>query len=506
MDDECPICCDSYNKSLNTAVKCEHSGCEYTCCKSCIRTYLLGTTSDPHCMNCKKAWSEEFFVKNLNRAFTNNQYKSHRKSLLLDREIARLPETMEAAKNQEKVEKFQEKNAVIKSKIKELREQISNLQHEEYNNEREISNIRYSNKPKEGPKTTFCLPCGNDGCRGFLSTAYKCELCEFYSCPKCLVVIGDKRHNPDHVCDPALVATTELIKNTTKPCPKCGERIQKTDGCDQMWCPGCQTAFSWRTGEIDTGTVHNPHFYEWQRNNNGGVAPRNPGDNCCENDDLPYWYQMYNEINTFKDHINTVDWNVIKLELRTLHRLVTHVRQVDLRGTRRKIRTNTDHEKERIEYLLNRISKEKLSSSVFRKDNLRKKQVTLVHVLELFVFAGTDLFKNLENHMITSLIAKFRQSKKESKKEVAKEAYDYMNNIIDQFRNLIKYFNDQMIMIGITYNQMVPQIQERKEAYPRVLERELRGTVDISGIKYSNFYQNTRKFNTKDYKNVKIDQ
>ena len=95
---------------------------------------------------------------------------------------------------------------------------------------------------------------------------------------------------------------------------------------------------------------------------------------------------------------------------------------------------------------------------------------------------------------------------REVKKEVAKEAYEYMNNIVDQFRNLIKYFNEQMIMIGITYNQVVPQIQERKENFPRVLEREFRGVTDITNIKYSNFYQNTRKFNTKDYKNVKTDQ
>ena len=119
---------------------------------------------------------------------------------------------------------------------------------------------------------------------------------------------------------------------------------------------------------------------------------------------------------------------------------MTHVSQVDLRGTQRKIRTNADHEKERIDYLLNRISKEKLSSSVFRKDNLRKKQVTLVHVLELFVFAGTDLFKNLKNHMITSLIAKFRQSKKESKKEVAKVTCFFRKLSLHEHTLLTKVF------------------------------------------------------------------
>ena len=40
MEDECPCCCEPYNKGLNTAVKCEHGNCEYVCCKTCIRTYL----------------------------------------------------------------------------------------------------------------------------------------------------------------------------------------------------------------------------------------------------------------------------------------------------------------------------------------------------------------------------------------------------------------------------------------------------------------------------------
>ena len=126
-------------------------------------------------------------------------------------------------------------------------------------------------------------------------SAYKCELCHYYACPKCLVLTGKERHDENHVCDEELVKTAELIRKTSKPCPNCGERIIKSSGCDQMWCVKCHTAFSWRTGQIDKGIIHNPHFNQYQREVNNGVVVRNPGDVVCGglNND---WWRVRNQL------------------------------------------------------------------------------------------------------------------------------------------------------------------------------------------------------------------
>ena len=45
-----------------------------------------------------------------------------------------------------------------------------------------------------------------------------------------------------------------------------------------MWCVKCHTAFSWRTGAIET-KIHNPHYYEWMRSKSAnGEIPREEGD------------------------------------------------------------------------------------------------------------------------------------------------------------------------------------------------------------------------------------
>ena len=32
-----------------------------------------------------------------------------------------------------------------------------------------------------------------------------------------------------------------------------------------MWCTNCHCAFSWKTGEIERGRIHNPHFIQYKK-------------------------------------------------------------------------------------------------------------------------------------------------------------------------------------------------------------------------------------------------
>ena len=130
-------------------------------------------------------------------------------------------------------------------------------------------------------RETFTKPCPYPDCRGYVSSAWKCGLCERYSCSRCHEP-KNGRDDPDHVCNEDTVATIALLANDTKPCPNpaCLTPITKLSGCDQMWCPTCHWAFSWRTGQRVRagGVIHNPHYFEHQRTVHDGEIPRQPGD------------------------------------------------------------------------------------------------------------------------------------------------------------------------------------------------------------------------------------
>ena len=89
MTDQCFCCAQEYNNSTRKKITCPF-GCEFSSCKECVRTFLLGSASDPKCMNCNKAFDDKFLADNLNKSFVNTDYKKHRKQFLLEGEISKL--------------------------------------------------------------------------------------------------------------------------------------------------------------------------------------------------------------------------------------------------------------------------------------------------------------------------------------------------------------------------------------------------------------------------------
>ena len=135
---------------------------------------------------------------------------------------------------------------------------------------------------KTKDKVLYNRPCSNENCNGMLKYGNDlCGICEYITCSKCLE--SYHKNNTNHQCDDDKVKTAELIKKDTKYCPKCNFGITKLSGCDVMFCTQCTTSFNWKTMEILTKNLHNPHYIEYLRNNGTMRERDNLTNNCIAN-------------------------------------------------------------------------------------------------------------------------------------------------------------------------------------------------------------------------------
>lgn len=423
---ECFACCESFNKSTRSLVSCD--GCDFATCKSCVRTYLTSTASDPHCMNCKKGWSQKFIVANLNQTWVSKDYKEHRKRFLTDQQIAKLPESMAAAAQYKKKEEYKKQADIVKEKLNEVRAAARKLEEEHRRLLYAVDRAERGETSEKFEKSEikFMMPCPVDDCRGLLSTAYKCEICKTYACSKCLIPTGHIRDDPNHVCNEDDVKSAQLIKDSTKPCPGCGERIFKTSGCDQMWCTKCHTTFSWKTGALITNAIiHNPHYYEWQRKNGtNGNAIRNPGDVVCGG--LPAYYAFNFTIKTIMESKNAkkyTDVPGIKEEITRfytrLHRFASHISYYDLDRERTNVRTYSDFQLDRVHYINKVIDRAEFGTRIIQKDKKRRRAIDKVHIYEMINAVLIDLVVYIINERHSENIFNILLQKKKEMNEFA---------------------------------------------------------------------------------------
>lgn len=392
-DTTCAICCNDYNRSKNVKVTCSY--CHKSVCRDCGQRYTLDQ-AEPVCIHpdCKQPWNREFVDSNFTKHFRDGDLKRKREDVLLSREEALLPDTQDlAALEKERQLRIKEKKDLA-AKLAALKRQVEETKAEMYRKDREIWNLQNQvahglatgnvANAAPGERRQFIKHCPVDNCNGFLTTQYNCGLCRVKVCSKCLVPKGE---NPDeHVCDPDTVASVEFLMKDTRPCPKCATPIHKIDGCDQMWCTQCQTAFSWRTGRVETGRVHNPHWYEWQRRVNNGQIPREPGDNpagqCCAGGDrdLP-------RLSVIPAHKRTD-------LLSRIHRQLTHISLVVLPTYQGEFRVQ-DNRDLRIKYLLGEVDKAKWKKTLQQREKKRLKEQALRQALEVLIHGSVDIFHRL---------------------------------------------------------------------------------------------------------------
>ena len=237
------------------------------------------------------------------------------------------------------------------------------------------------------PKREFIMKCPADDCRGFLSTAYKCGTCSKWACTQCVVCIGEDK-DAAHTCNPDMVESAKMIRAETRPCPKCGTRIFKIDGCDQMWCimDGCHTAFSWNTGHVVTGIVHNPHYYEWLRRNGGGTAPREAGDIPCGG--LPATWQWMRIIR-MEDIPNDVK-NTLQETHRNMQELIAD-KLTDFPARAPQLMNKDDD----VDYLMNRLTEAEWQRKLEISEARFKRKKEIGQILQTLVTAGSDIMNSI---------------------------------------------------------------------------------------------------------------
>ena len=76
-----------------------------------------------------------------------------------------------------------------------LRRHLETARDLEYKLKREIDNIKRGNVGNVKSEKKFIKPCPVNDCKGFLSSAYKCGVCNIFVCSKCHEIKGDKLYS-----------------------------------------------------------------------------------------------------------------------------------------------------------------------------------------------------------------------------------------------------------------------------------------------------------------------
>ena len=433
----CNICAEYYNKVNRKIVNC--CSCDFESCRECVKKYMLGSKEEPSCMSCKVAWDRNFLLEKLGKTFMTRDYRDYREELLVEREMGLLQATQPHVEREIRMEKLKEEISMLKKKLPKLEQELKELK----------------NGDDVVEKKKFVRKCPNGDCHGFLSSALKCGLCECWACATCHEIKGfSTEEKESHECNKDIVESIKLLDKDSKPCPKCTSLIFKIEGCDQMYCVECHTAFSWNTLKIESGVIHNPHYFEYQRLTNGGVAPRNPMDIQCGRELDNYFVpRLIDEITPLPEnwtrevtdrgimYYNPVEKkryyykpdNQEVTDIVEICRQVIHTRFIELPRFAREGRLYSNMQL-RIDFMRNKINKNEMKKTLQKREKETTKKAEISNVLGMYVACMTDLFYRLyeENELV----------------KIKKEMIALKKYVNDCFEKISKLYNCKEYLIN----------------------------------------------------------
>ncbi len=369
---------------------------------------------------------------------------------------------------------------------------------------------------KKGQARTFTMKCPGAECRGFLSTAYKCGICERSTCAQCLIQYPiDDPKGEAHVCSEDDKKTVELIKKSCRNCPSCGMSIYRIEGCNQMFCTACNTAFDWASGQIlNTRQIHNPHYTDYLRRSGGGAetdAPVNYNP-CNQNEPMGVAVFGRNYINPINYVVDYIFYSAKGEELEKkkeyiyyinhvaeVVRLTTHIRNEELRNLQNDIPTGVTNQKLNAEYLAGKHSQEVWKKKIMENDVKRLAYNEAIQSYEAFNAVCGDLYANFvhrynetltvipnhfnelfirgEVHKIQSAIRRYlKNNEKDSLIETIDSFIEHYKQLTLETKELIEILNKKMVAIIKTYKVKMNCYKELVSANGHVYYQEIRSS------------------------------
>lgn len=396
---ECSVCISPFNKTTRSCVECPR--CLYKACQSCVRTYLLGSHLDSHCMNCKQPWDRMFLANNLPSSFLTKEWKQHRADVLFERERSLFPDTMEHIRRDRRVEELRREILELQHRKDAIKVRINQIQTEIWR----VNHPQSSQTPKA--KSLFLRPCSAEDCRGYIDeNSGICGICDKTTCIRCNIIVTGE----DHACRDEDKENWEHIRKNTKPCPQCHVRIHKISGCYQMWCPQCHTAFNYNTGEIEKGTIHNPHYYDYLRMNPQAAVRIQQGP-CGAANRLPEAYSINRIKSPHRDA-----WM-------SFHRLLNHIRHVELR------RWEDDRGEASLElrkkFMLNEMDEPIFKRRIQEREKRNHRKTEIRKILEMVVTVGREM--------------------------LIEYTHNHRESLFQEMTNLLQYTNESIKLVNKNY-------------------------------------------------------
>lgn len=418
-----PKLCECCATRMSRTVGCPY--CSYRACMKCIATFATSLITDVSCMSCGKAYTHDFMAGNFTGEFLKKTLPAHKKKILFAIEKAMMPQTMPHIEFLKTVPTLRDELALLRDEIKRLedRKHTVELQIE---HARMIRNGTLPESTEDKAKQDAALEripvsCPVSECRGFLNNRGKCGACGVECCRECHETVVDAG---DHVCNPDILATVKALEKECKKCPKCSIPIFKIDGCDQMWCVKCHTAFNWKTGKIETGRVHNPHYFQYLRDHEPEELQRdarNANEACVDGRTLhraalnvvtgslhhkfptaDKWVATFTKwLKRIRgtDYIYASTRNDLPYVYRMLTSTPDHIQYQNITRLPRQFEQNSNLDL-RISYILNEIDQKEFEAALLRRQKSQTKLIEYREVMETFNQLLTEFLEKMSRDLI----------------------------------------------------------------------------------------------------------